>query len=590
VALFDTNALPISGASVIINSTAGTVGAVQSSGNLYWAILTAPASGTSAQITVIANGTPLNTQPIVTLAAPFTDTTGGAGGCAQNGNLRVRVVTDTGTPLAGASVLVGQSEQVNTYVTTYGVPANGATSAVTDAQGYAIFRDFGNALTGPVTVTTGAANRQYLTIETANASDVVLPLKTIVATGSTGTLSGDVSGISSSSNVEVGVVLGDVTLNTLASFNLNSLLADNACYNGGSLVGDVSVPNNVFIPSQTVVIFPIPKKSYVSAPLPFGQRRIVTLGGNVPVGALTGGGGVAAALTQLTFTNITAQTLNIAAPGPVANNVTVSSYGSTTACTATGAPGNDAFCIAAMDWDGNTTPTHNVGEGPLGVFSFKAGAITGGAVNLTGVNFKAKTAGAPNPFTTVGHLGATVSLNLDKAAVTIPPGTANGVSVVLKRDFPSDTLPATFAYGAMYPIRVHNQAARTLTLTTPAGLTGAQYVKHTLAQEISTDYSACAANDSSHVVTNTLWEVFSPQATAAVTLPTLPASFPRATLGGNLPGLIDPTATVDDDKITWTSTTIREGLNGGFSYDGLRLGGFQKYGTNFTTNSGDFVP
>ena len=158
------------------------------------------------------------------------------------------------------------------------------------------------------------------------------------------------------------------------------------------------------------------------------------------------------------------------------------------------------------------------------------------------------------------------------------------------RDFPSDTLPASFAYGAMYPVRVQTQTARTLALDTPAGLSGAQYVKHTLAQEISTAYTACAAGDSSRVQSNGLWDVYAPATTASVTLPTLPASFPRATLSGNLAGLIDPTATAENDKITWSSTTIREGLNGSFSYDGLRLGGFRKYGTNFTTNSGDFVP
>src|SRR5262249_35689540 len=151
-------------------------------------------------------------------------------------------------------VLVGPSEQTNVLVGTFGAPADGATTAVTDAQGYAVFRDFGNTLAGPVTVTAGAANRRYLTLTAIAASAVALPLAPIVPTVTTGTLSGDVTGISSSSNVEVGVVLGDVTLDTLASFNLNSLLADSACYNGGSLVGNVAVPNNVFIPSQTVII------------------------------------------------------------------------------------------------------------------------------------------------------------------------------------------------------------------------------------------------------------------------------------------------------------------------------------------------
>src|SRR5205085_2059370 len=146
-----------------------------------------------------------------------------------------------------------------------------------------------------------------------------LPLAPIVPTVQTGTLSGDVNGISSSSNVKLGVVLGDVSLKTLASFNLNALLADNVCYNGGALVGNVNVPNNVFIPSQTLdLLVSIPKKSYPSAPLDYGTRHVVALGGNTPVSALTGGGGVAAALGQLTFTNITALTVNVTTPGPVA--------------------------------------------------------------------------------------------------------------------------------------------------------------------------------------------------------------------------------------------------------------------------------
>ena len=107
VMLFDTNAAPLTGATVSIGSTAGTVGPVQSSGNLYWATLTAPASGTSAQISVIADGQPLVQQPTVTLAAPFTDAAGGSGGCAQDGNLRVRVLDETGAPLVGRQRAAG---------------------------------------------------------------------------------------------------------------------------------------------------------------------------------------------------------------------------------------------------------------------------------------------------------------------------------------------------------------------------------------------------------------------------------------------------------------------------------------------------
>ena len=585
ITLVDTNAVPMLGANVVISSTAGFVSPVTASGNVYRAALVSPpANVTSAQISVTANGTPLNTQPVITVAPPFTELTGGAGGCPQEGNLRVRVLTELGFPVAGASVMVGPSEQTNAYVTFFGLALTGPNTATTDANGFAVFRDFGSTLRGPVMITAGAPNLAYVTLDAVDASDVILPLKQVVPGGFSGLLTGDVNGISTGGNVEGGVVLGDTTLNTLASFNLSSLLADSACYNSG-IAGTLAVPNNLFIPAQTVVIFNLPKKSYVSARLPFGTRRVVALGGNIPTSALTGGD-INAAISQFSFTNITAQTFNINAGGPTAANFNVGSYDATTACTATGAPGTHAFCIAGMDWDGNTTPTHHVGEGALGVFSFKASTIAGGLVNLTGVNYRSKAAGAP--FTTVGHLGATVSLNLDKSAPTIPPGTADGISAVLKRDFPSDTFPGSFAYGAMDPIRVHTQTGRTLALDTPAGLASAQYVKHTLSQEVSVDYTACSANDSTRTSRNPLWEVYSQS--ASVALPTLPASFPRATLGGNLPCLIDPTATVEDDKVIWSSTTVREGLNGAFDYDALRLSGFQKYGTQFTTNSGDYLP
>ena len=54
--------------------------------------------------------------------------------------------------------------------------------------------------------------------------------------------------------------------------------------------------------------------------------------------------------------------------------------------------------------------------------------------------------------------------------------------------------------------------------------------------------------------------------------------------------LLDPTATVESDKVTWASTTIEEGLNPSFDYNRLRLNGFQRYGTHFTTNSSDYTP
>jgi hypothetical protein len=56
-------------------------------------------------------------------------------------------------------------------------------------------------------------------------------------------------------------------------------------------------------------------------------------------------------------------------------------------------------------------------------------------------------------------------------------------------------------------------------------------------------------------------------------------------------GLEDPgVAGATVELVNWSGTTIRDGLNGAFTHDGLRLGGFRKYGTHFTTDSGDFAP
>src|SRR4029450_10106889 len=165
------NAFPMLGANVVISSTAGFVSPVTASGNGYRAGLVAPPSNTahrrrlgaggsvsraalvarpanvtSAQISVTANGTPLNTQPVITVAPPFTELTGGAGGWPREGELRVRVLTELGFPVAGASVMVGPSEQTNAFVTFFGLALTAPNTATTDVNGYAVFRDFGNTL------------------------------------------------------------------------------------------------------------------------------------------------------------------------------------------------------------------------------------------------------------------------------------------------------------------------------------------------------------------------------------------------------------------------------------------------------------
>jgi hypothetical protein len=53
----------------------------------------------------------------VSFAEPLTLTGGGAGGCPADGNLRVRVVDETGLPISGANVMIGAAETLDEFQT-----------------------------------------------------------------------------------------------------------------------------------------------------------------------------------------------------------------------------------------------------------------------------------------------------------------------------------------------------------------------------------------------------------------------------------------------------------------------------------------
>ena len=111
-------------------STNGTLSAVSDEGNEYWATLSPPAGETGpATITVQANGVPLNTQPTVTISPSFPGPGGGIGGCPLDGNLRVRVDDEAENPLAGAQVLLGQSEVLSLFQSEWNAAPDGNNTA-----------------------------------------------------------------------------------------------------------------------------------------------------------------------------------------------------------------------------------------------------------------------------------------------------------------------------------------------------------------------------------------------------------------------------------------------------------------------------
>jgi hypothetical protein len=112
----------------------------------------------------------------------------------------------------------------------------------------------------------------------------------------------------------------------------------------------------------------------------------------------------------------------------------------------------------------------------------------------------------------------------------------------------------------------------------------AHYTRSEVEQVITETYTACLADDSVREIRRRYWTVLAPGSADDFTLPTPPAIWPRAALGGDLAGLVDTTATPENDALVWTNTTVHEGLNPAFDYDAIRLFTFRSFVTHATTN------
>ena len=597
VTLVDTVGQPITGATVTMTTTLGSLSSVTASGSSYSAILSAPNATTgTATVTVVANGVTLTARPAIVIAPRMEDTQGGAGSCSADGNVRVRVVDGSGAPLSGAFVMVGAAPNAAAFASTFGQPASAANTATTDVQGYVTFRDFGTALDGPLTVTAAATDREYVTFTAMNASDFVLPLRQVRPSVTTTQFRGDLTGISSTGNVEAGLMLTDTTLGALASFSLESLLADNDCINV-PIVGATNVPGNVYIPQQSVAfVFTIPEHEYRSAPVPYGNRFLYGLGGNLPLAALTSGAGIAAAVNQLALTNFGGANLTVSAPPAGNRNIALSTtLTRNVRCNLTNYPAaSDVFCVAAGDLDSLASATQRVGEGRLFLMGFRTAVTTTTTTtnvalsDLTTIDNTAAFAG-------IEYLSATAALYLDDTRAGIPAGTANGISAIFNRtgtDLSTGTAaaPTAVAFNNYLPVRTLSRAGRVVTLGTASSATSAvpHFAEVVVNQVVDQVYSGCVANDSTRTARYPLWRVVAPATATSVALPTVPTTWPRATLAGDLQGLIDTAASAENDRIEVRVSTTAERDNPSFAYDAFRFADFVRFATHVTSNVIDF--
>ncbi|QDG49602.1 hypothetical protein FIV42_02260 [Persicimonas caeni] len=593
--LVDANGNPISGANVTMTTSAGTLSTVSSSGNTYWATLTPPSSSGVASATVTVSvddscsgqAVQMATQVSVAFASPMTDTDGGAGGCATDGNVRVRVVkSEDGTAIANAHVMIGQTENTSAYTTSYGGAANGANTGTTDANGYVEFKDFASALDAPVTVTAGATGRAYMTMVDIDASDLVLPLEEVYPATATRKYDGDFTSVSTGGDLDVGFMLGDVTIDQIMDFNLSTLLADNVCYQSGNgLVGSMNLPDNVYIPDQYLGLFvgSVNKKSYGSAPLEYGDRYLTGISGESTLSDASSGD-IVQILQTLDFQKIgsraetvdgnsTTSGVDIDMTNTLTDNVT---------CNVSNAPSDsDVFCLTAGDWDSKNDANLALGAGRLFLMGLRIGTASQTSFTIDNVS----TVAASGMFTDIEYMGASVAAYVNDPTAA-PAGTENGASIVARRD-PSliDGTGGTLNFDDYIPIRPLTLNGRQLSAQTLAGgaYPNPHYTRSTIRQKITELYSGCGTDDSERTIYHTLWTVYTDGATDAYTLPTLPSGWPRAADGG----FVDVASTPEDDVINWMHMSLHEGLNTGFDFDAIRFGNLRDSVTHASVNNTD---
>jgi hypothetical protein len=422
-----------------------------------------------------------------------------------------------------------------------------------------------------------------------NASDIVLALEKIQPLPDNRTYTGDLTGIDTSdSRAEAGFMFGDLSIEQMMDFNMDSLLADYACYNPGiPLVASIKLPDNIFVPRQPVApLINAAKKSYASAPIVYGDHYLTGISGKLDL-ADAQSGDIYTILQGFDFEKIGARNELVDASSVAAGfNIDMSAnLTENVSCMITGAPAeSDVFCLMLGDWDSSAGAALTPGAGRLFLMGLGLGETpaNGAGFAITGVTTVANT----GLFQGIEYVGVSVASYIDAAAAP-SADTARGMSIIARRNNPITAAGGTLAFDDYLPIRTLTRTGRTFSASAVApgaGIPVAHFSRTAIRQEISETYQACAQGDSVRTIYRPLWIVYADGARNQFTLPTLPAAWPRGGEGG----LIDAAATTEDDVLNWTHATVHEGLNGSFSYDAMQFGEIPRTVTHVSTNEQDF--
>jgi hypothetical protein len=241
------------------------------------------------------------------------------------------------------------------------------------------------------------------------------------------------------------------------------------------------------------------------------------------------------------------------------------------------------FCVAGADYDSGAFPQMTTGEGRLFVIGLDSGIAVAppGSLNLA-VTSIADT----GAFAGIEYLGGAIAF-WDEANPNAEPGTEKGSTVVFDRSNASfDGSGGAMTFDDFFPIRLLARAGRDFALAALPGAPHpvAHYTRTEVEQLVTETYTACLPSDAVRERRRRYWTVIGPGSHDGFTLPTPPATWPRAALGGDLAGLVDTSATPEDDLLVWTNTTFHEGLHPAFDYDRIRLFTFRSFVTHASTN------
>jgi hypothetical protein len=516
-------------------------------------------------------------------AAPVSDTVQ-IGGCqGLDTNLRVRVYdAETGAPLENAFVMAGDAPRSDLQVRgvdgLQGLPGDQDNWKTTRADGTVLLLGHGGTLAGPQTVTAGAEGYENVTLVGVDAEDVVIPLRRVApprpATANLGGRLTDFDDLRRDNQADAGLVVGSFDLPFLSTLVIPRLLSRFDCWDpvtsgfAGGLVGPVAVPGNLYVPRQTESVFgvgvTVEEHRFRLSNVEHGVDNVVALAGKLPTGEvvdllLNGGGDLSQMLELLEPRELgVLRDLNIAGDRNDLQIPLSSGLAANASCAARDVPGDAALvCVAAGDWSGGD------GTGrlfPMGLATVGADVVDDarpGAANLP-----LTTVAPQGVFRDVGYLGVGVALYLDPDRT--PAGQAGAVSAVLDRRSLGAAggqldLRGFFDTSALTRDDLTFSWEPVATAQSPA----ADLCRVEIVRTVRTTYSpgACSAN---RVETYELpvWSGYVTGDPGTLSLPTLPAAWPRAAQGG----LVDTGATPEADGLTMRFTCMGLGLTPGFDF------------------------